>query len=48
MLLVNTKWDMNVPAMIGTLIGIAGVAANLKLAHMLMNRYDSRSKGDHK
>ena len=48
MLLVHTKWDMNVPAMIGTLIGIVGVAANLKLAHVLMDRYDSRAKGDHK
>ena len=48
MLLVHTKWDMNVPAMIGTLIGIAGVAANLKLAHMLMKWYDRRTKGDSK
>ncbi len=40
MLLVNTKQDMS----IYTVIGIAGVAANLKLAHMLMGWYDKRSK----
>ena len=48
MLLVHTKWDMNVPAIIGTIIGIAGVAANLKLAHMLMEWYDRGTKGDSK
>ena len=30
---------------IGTIVGIAGVAANLKLAHMLMNRYIGRRVG---
>jgi len=42
MLLLHTKWDMGLSATIGTIIGIAGVAANLKLAHMLMNRYTER------
>ena len=44
MLLIHTKWDMSVFAVIGTIIGIAGVAANLKLAHLLMGWYDICSK----
>ena len=44
MLLMHTKWDMGLSAIIGTIIGIAGVAANLKLAHMLMNWYMKRRK----
>ncbi|MCR5735137.1 MAG: HXXEE domain-containing protein [Lachnospiraceae bacterium] len=42
MLLIHTKWNMGVSAVIGTIIGIVGVAANLKQAHMLMNRYMER------
>ena len=45
MLLIQTKWDMSLSAIIGTIVGIAGVAANLKLAHMLMNRYIGRRVG---
>ncbi|MBO4265665.1 MAG: HXXEE domain-containing protein [Lachnospiraceae bacterium] len=44
MLLMHTKGDIGVSAMIGAVIGIAGVAANLKLAHMLMNWYMKRRK----
>ena len=44
LLLIHTKWDMGTFAVIGTLIGIVGVAANLKLAHVLMERYDRRAK----
>ena len=44
LLLIHTKWDMGTPAMIGTLMGIVGVAANLKMAHMLMERYDRKTK----
>ena len=45
MLLIHTKWDMSLSAIIGTIAGIAGVVANLKLAHMLMNRYIGRRVG---
>ena len=44
LMLIHTKWDMGTPAMIGTLMGIVGVAANLKMAHMLMERYDRGKK----
>jgi hypothetical protein len=43
LLIVHTKWSMGTPAMIGVVIGIAGVAANLKLAHKIMNSYERRS-----
>ena len=42
LLLVHTKWSMGTPAMIGVVIGIAGVAANLKLAHIIMNIHEDR------
>ena len=42
MLLIRTRQDMNTAALIGIITGIAGVAANLKLAHVLMNRYEKR------
>ena len=45
MLLMHTKWDMGISAIAGAIIGIAGVAANLKLAHMLMAWYDRKLKG---
>jgi hypothetical protein len=44
LLLIHTKCYMGTSALIGILIGIAGVAANLKLAHMLMEKYDRRTK----
>ena len=44
MLLIYSKRDMSASAIIGALIGIAGVAANLKLAHLLMRWYDICSK----
>ncbi len=44
MLLINTKWDMSIYATMSMIIGIVGVAANLKLAHMLMGWYDIRLK----
>lgn len=44
LLLINTKWDMDISAVIGILIGIVGVATNLKLAHMLMEKYDRKTK----
>ena len=44
LLLIHTKWDMGTFAVIGTFIGIVGVAANLKLAHVLRERYDRRAK----
>ncbi len=48
MLLIYTKWAMDISAIVGTIIGIVGVAANLKLAHTLMDRYDRSAKGDQK
>ena len=42
--LAKAQWDMDVSAVIATIIGIVGVAANLKPAHILMNRYTERSK----
>ena len=44
LLLINTKWDTGPSALIGILIGIVGVVANLKLAHMLMEKCDRRTK----
>lgn len=44
-LLIRTKQEMNATVFIAVIIGIAAVAANLKLAHMLMNRYMKRKQG---
>ena len=44
--ITKAEWAMGVSAMIGTFIGIVGVAANLKLAHMLMDWYRKRSIGN--
>ena len=46
MLLMHAKWNMEVSAIVGIIIGIAGVAVNLKLAHMMMEWYDRRTKGE--
>ncbi len=44
-LLIRTKQEMNATVLIVVIVGIAAVAANLKLAHMLMNRYIKRKQG---